>query len=908
MKKNNLRHLTTSFAAASLLVCSQSHALGIGEMKLQSALNQTLQAEIGLVLSEGEKATDFKIALAPNAKFDEAGIPWTLFLSKIKFQPVTQNGKTVIKLTSNEVLKEPFLDFLLEIKWAKGSLYREFTVLVDPPAAYQLPQTIDSPKQILETQSNEPLRFITAPANPMMSEVTYGPIRENETLWNIAAQFNKQNNVSVNRMLAAISIANPDAFLSRQTNSLIAGKTLKIPSFVESPKFFDATKKAHSKQSVSVVKTVVKAKITTPKEKTVANPLATVNASVKTETDSSKKVVELEKQLSAMQKMIAEKDAQMVALKSPVVVSPIVKPVVPTPIQPAPISTVTPPVLPIVPIINTPTTPVAVMPPPALPIIATPPPIVAPVDTSLPAVVANYWGIPTDMYYYVAGSVGSLLLSVLVLLRLRQRKTEQEFVVESPVTAENVAETQEEKAEYAIETAAASKNDIAMFDAEEFDVNDAMFEENALAGFADIVKTDLSKHDASDVLFKVDVYCTYGNTEKAEQLLLAEFTKDSTRHDYAIRLLKLYQADDNKAAFKDFIFELAKLEKNDLPDFWTQVSDLAAEFYPEALFFMPPPAMPNPSATSTNEMLSSVDMTMKFDDDLDFDSMRFDEPDDEEIIFGELKLEDTLNGATADFPELSKQFDDKKSSIDFGDFETGELLKAETVSAHESMPELDFGLNFASFETVEPETVAATELKEELDFGLDFGSFEIAEPETVARAELKEELDFGLDFGSFEAPKPEIVAATELKEELDFGLNFGSFETVEPETVAATELKEELDFGLNFGSFETPKPEPTKFESIVNLEKSDFSEKHEHVKSSVNFDKVSDLINEKVVEAHSNLAKLYEEEKQDSTLDYLDMSDSEFAASLAIEVLRKCEIKEQLCRQKIAQEVLNKLR
>jgi hypothetical protein len=38
------------------------------------------------------------------------------------------------------------------------------------------------------------------------------------------------------------------------------------------------------------------------------------------------------------------------------------------------------------------------------------------------------------------------------------------------------------------------------------------------------------------------------------------------------------------------------------------------------------------------------------------------------------------------------------------------------------------------------------------------------------------------------------------------------------------------------------------------------------------------------------------------------MSDAEFAEALAEDVLKKCQIKEQLCRQKIAQEVLNKLR
>jgi len=158
MKKNSMRHLTTALAAAAFLASSpSSSALGIGEMHLQSALNQNLKADISLVLAEGEKGSDFQISFASNAKFDEAGIPWTLFLSKVKFKTVIENGKTVIKLSSTEVLKEPFLDFLLEIKGSKGTLYREFTVLVDPPIAYQ------SVESLSPNPSKLPQHFVSAP-------------------------------------------------------------------------------------------------------------------------------------------------------------------------------------------------------------------------------------------------------------------------------------------------------------------------------------------------------------------------------------------------------------------------------------------------------------------------------------------------------------------------------------------------------------------------------------------------------------------------------------------------------------------------------------------------------------------------------------------------------------------------
>ena len=136
VKESGVRNLTKTLAILSLLTPVVGYPLGMGDLKLHSALNQNLNAEIPLTLSAGESTADIKVSLAPAAKFDEKGVPWTYFLSKIKFQVVNTNGAAVIKISSQEVLKEPFLNLVVEVCWPKGSLYREFTVLVDPPSTY----------------------------------------------------------------------------------------------------------------------------------------------------------------------------------------------------------------------------------------------------------------------------------------------------------------------------------------------------------------------------------------------------------------------------------------------------------------------------------------------------------------------------------------------------------------------------------------------------------------------------------------------------------------------------------------------------------------------------------------------------------------------------------------------------
>jgi pilus assembly protein FimV len=108
----------------SLLAPMTAHSLGVGELKLHSALNQKLNAEIGLSLSAGEHLDDIKVTLATPDQFDKLGISWSYFISKIQFKPIVKsNGKVVIKVTSDQILQEPILDFLLEVSWPSGEIF-----------------------------------------------------------------------------------------------------------------------------------------------------------------------------------------------------------------------------------------------------------------------------------------------------------------------------------------------------------------------------------------------------------------------------------------------------------------------------------------------------------------------------------------------------------------------------------------------------------------------------------------------------------------------------------------------------------------------------------------------------------------------------------------------------------------
>jgi pilus assembly protein FimV len=66
-------------------------------------------------------------------------------------------------------------------------------------------------------------------AAPASSADSYGPVRRNETLWEIAKRTRPGNDISMDQMMHALLRENPHAFMNNNINRLKAGVTLDIP-------------------------------------------------------------------------------------------------------------------------------------------------------------------------------------------------------------------------------------------------------------------------------------------------------------------------------------------------------------------------------------------------------------------------------------------------------------------------------------------------------------------------------------------------------------------------------------------------------------------------------------------------------------------------------------------------------
>src|SRR5699024_4851437 len=110
--------------------------IDLGQIQVKSALDRPLVAEIPVHPDYPGEADHLKVTLASADAFTRAGISRANLKVPLAFKVVTRSdGEKVIRVTSSQPVREPYLDFLIQVSWPKGRMLREYTVLLDPLSA-----------------------------------------------------------------------------------------------------------------------------------------------------------------------------------------------------------------------------------------------------------------------------------------------------------------------------------------------------------------------------------------------------------------------------------------------------------------------------------------------------------------------------------------------------------------------------------------------------------------------------------------------------------------------------------------------------------------------------------------------------------------------------------------------------
>ena len=266
----------------TVLLPINGFALGLGDIEVNSFLNQPLDAKIEVLSARPGEIDDLLVSLASREAFTRAGLERPRHLSELKFSVVKDEaGETaVIMVTTRSAIKEPFLNFLIEADWSKGRLLREFTVLLDPPFYAEQPAATETfsesspPEPIDEVSATESDQIVGAGVDtssdgaatgstvtepialsqdsssgdssdtplsspPSSSEyvaddsqnIIQGDVLvvKGDTLWGIASRY-KDDDHSMAQVMLAFQRTNPEAFNNGNINNMKVAAVLRAPS------------------------------------------------------------------------------------------------------------------------------------------------------------------------------------------------------------------------------------------------------------------------------------------------------------------------------------------------------------------------------------------------------------------------------------------------------------------------------------------------------------------------------------------------------------------------------------------------------------------------------------------------------------------------------------------------------
>jgi pilus assembly protein FimV len=589
---------------ACLLSCgflgpSSSWALGLGEIHLNSALNEPMNAEIDLIAAAPDELTALRATLASREAFTRYGIDKPPFLSTVTFKVGKgKDGRDALLVRSTDSIPEPFVTFLVEVNWARGRLMREYTVLLDPPvytpgesarsaapvaapttsavppatvagsAAAAAPTTATAPPPRRTAQPGpSPAMQAGAPAAGAPDSVHVG---RGDTLTKIARSLQgaAATPAAVDQTMIALFRSNREAF-GGNINVLRQGAILRVPNA-------DEIAALNQKEAIGEVRRQMDAwrtgegaasassghlRLVPPSSGGSATGAGNANAGTSSgsgaETQALKdRVKDLEAQLAESKRLIDIRSNELSALQRklgvpppPAAAPPAVKPpVAATPPRETPAPTppaATPPV--------TATPPAAATPPPAeAPPAAVPappakkPPVAAPSDSGswIDWVAANWW-VPVALLVLVLGGLG--------LAAMRRRRQDQGSDLNRLMEDTDIADHLDPTSKLAA-TRKHSDSFVVEESGEhpvpEFADEPARFGDTDLRSPDDTMSSESAVNlDQGDPLAEADFHMAYGLYDQAADLVRIALEREPDRRDLRLKLLEIYFVWGNKDLF-----------------------------------------------------------------------------------------------------------------------------------------------------------------------------------------------------------------------------------------------------------------------------------------------------------------------------------------------------------------------
>lgn len=250
------------------LVVSAGHAMALqlGRPQIQSKLGEPLKLEVQVSDLSAQEAQDFQANLANATVYQAAKIDRVAGLDNVRITLVRKSDDLyLLQFQGAETISEPYVDLLLEFRWASGRAYRnlgfplsngqapEPTAVAsnDTPAANNLPPLpLDKPAPVAvpprpaplpspakaepKPKADKPVEEKPAAKKPESGVLTKAgdtiEVVRGDTASKLMMTHSVGGDVSLDQMLVSLLRNNPEAFVDNNVNRLKAGALITLPT------------------------------------------------------------------------------------------------------------------------------------------------------------------------------------------------------------------------------------------------------------------------------------------------------------------------------------------------------------------------------------------------------------------------------------------------------------------------------------------------------------------------------------------------------------------------------------------------------------------------------------------------------------------------------------------------------
>jgi pilus assembly protein FimV len=600
---------------ALLLLPGISHALGLGDVHLNSPLNAPLDAEIELVNATPEDLATLDAKLATKDTFARYGLDWPPFMATITVtRDRAANGAQVLRIKSTETVTEPFLTLLIEATWARGRLVREYTVLLDPPvfapngvaaAPVPAPAVAQSPSagQISRPAPEQPAAS-AMPSSPAGGGDSY-EVQRGDSLSAIARRLSSSTGQRTDQLMVSIYRGNPGAF-EGDMNRLRAGAVLRVPSGDEVAAVSPTEARDEIRRNVSSYASssssggAGRLRLVPPSESAGGAGTGSENSAEVAQLQG--RVRELEGQLNESKRMLELRNTELADLQAKLAASQQQAPAA----QPTPAPVEAPATTPEPEAAAPEAAPEAVTPEAAVE--PTPEPAATPAETpaeepATPRQAASTEAaeepslLDTILEYWWAVAALALLLVGLLFAKSRGKRKSAEF----DDRLGRLAEQGEDRLSEPVDSLSDTGRMRAPAMAAETIPDDILVEESgthrALQETQDIplaptVRTDetISSEtavnlDQGDPLAEADFHMAYGLYDQAADLVRIAIQREPQRRDLKLKLLEVFFVWGNKEQFLAMARELADSRGGAEAGEWEKIVIMGKQIAPEDPMF-----------------------------------------------------------------------------------------------------------------------------------------------------------------------------------------------------------------------------------------------------------------------------------------------------------------------------------